>query len=444
MAQVSEISKGTSKIQPPKSEFHTPQGGSPQSRRVVITGAGAITPVGHSAAETWENLVKGKSGIANISLFEASHLPVRFAGEVKNFKPDPYLSPKEAKRMARCSQLAVATTAQAIEDAGLAYPFDDGLAERSGVLLGTAMGGFDKAEDGLRDYLERGLGKVSPFSLPAALPNLSTYHLCVRLNAQGYTNTLATACAAGTMALVEAAEVIKRGRCDVMIAGGVEAAIIETTLAGFVAMRALSTRNDDPAHACRPFEATRDGFVIGEGCAIFVLERLEHALARHAHIYAEVLGGAHSSDTYHMAAPDPDSRGAIRAMRWALADAGVSPANIDYINAHGPGTPLGDTAETFAIKSLFGERAYQIPISSTKSMIGHSFGAAGAIEALACVKSIQTGWLHPTINYQTPDPNCDLDYVPNQARQHGVDLALSNSFGLGGQNSCLVLGKYKD
>jgi len=411
---------------------------------VVITGIGAITPIGHTAAETWENLVKGQSGLATITLFDAAHLPTRFAGEVKDFQPQAYIPAKEAKRMARCSHFAIATAVQAVEDAGLSYPFTDDLAERSGALVGTAMGGFDRAEDGLRDYLERGLGKVSPFSLPAALPNLSTFHICVKLNAQGYSNTTSTACAAGTMALAEAAEVIRRGRCDLMIAGGVEATIVETTLAGFSAMRALSTRNDDPAHACRPFEASRDGFVVGEGGAMFVLERLEHALARQARIYAEVLGSAHSSDTYHIAAPDPDSRGAIRAMRWALADAGVSPLEVDYINAHGPGTPLGDTAETKAIKSLFGEHAYNIPISSTKSMIGHSFGAAGAIEALACVKAIETGVIHPTINYQTPDPTCDLDYVPNRSRRRQVLVALSNSFGLGGQNSCLVLGKYKD
>jgi 3-oxoacyl-[acyl-carrier-protein] synthase II len=273
---------------------------------------------------------------------------------------------------------------------------------------------------------------------------LSTFHICVKLNAQGYTNTTSTACAAGTMAIGEAAEVIKRGQCEMMIAGGVEATIVETTLAGFSAMRALSTRNDEPAQACRPFEATRDGFVVGEGGAMFVLEQLDHALARQAHIYAELLGSAHSSDTYHIAAPDPDSRGAIRAMRWALANAGVGPDEVDYINAHGPGTPLGDTAETYAIKALFGERAYAIPISSTKSMIGHSFGAAGAIEALACLKTIETGVIHPTINYQIPDPTCDLDYVPNQSRRNNVKVALSNSFGLGGQNSCLVLGHYKD
>lgn len=405
---------------------------------------GAITPLGHTVTETWEKLVKGESGIANITLFDAAHLPTRFAGEVKDFSPQSYISAKEAKRMARCSQFAITAAIQAVENAGLAYPFSDGLAERSGALVGTAMGGFDRAEDGLRGYLERGLGKVNPFSLPAALPNLSTFHICVKLNAQGYSNTTSTACAAGTMAIAEAAEVIKRGRCEVMIAGGVEAAIVETTLVGFSAMRALSTRNDDPAHACRPFEAGRDGFVVSEGGAMFVLERLDYALARQAHIYAEVLGSAHSSDTYHIAAPDPESRGAIRAMRWALADAGITPGEVDYINAHGPGTPLGDTAETLAIKSLFGERAYELPVSSTKSMLGHSFGAAGAIEALACIKTIETGVIHPTINYQIPDPTCDLDYVPNQARRHPVQVALSNSFGLGGQNSCLVLGKYKD
>jgi 3-oxoacyl-[acyl-carrier-protein] synthase II len=400
--------------------------------------------LGHTVTETWENLVNGTSGIAGITLFDASHLPTRFAGEVKDFSPQAYIPAKEAKRMARCSHFAIATTVQAVEDAGLAYPFSDDLAERCGVLVGTAMGGFDRAEDGLRDYLERGLGKVSPFSLPAALPNLSTFHICVKLNAQGYTNTTTTACAAGTMAIAEAVEVIKRGRCEVMIAGGVEATIVETTLAGFSSMRALSTRNDDPARACRPFDADRDGFVVGEGGAMFVLERLEHALARRARIYAEVLGSAHSSDTYHIAAPDPASRGAIRAMRWALADAGVSPDEVDYINAHGTGTKLGDAGETFAIKSLFGQKAGAIPISSTKSMLGHSFGAAGAIEALACVKAIETGLIHPTINYQVPDPTCDLNYVPNHSRQHSVKVALSNSFGLGGQNSCLVLGKYKD
>ena len=410
--------------------------------RVVITGLGAITPVGLSAAETWTNLLKGQSGIGAITLCDSSRLPVHIAGEVKEFDPYCYIPRKEARRMARASHFAIAVAQQAVEDAGLPYPFSDTMAERAGVMVGTSMGGFDKAEQGIREYLQ-GLNKVSPFSLAMSSPNLATFHVCVTLNAQGYTNTVSTACSSGTVALAEAAEVIKRGRCEVMITGGTEANINEITLVGFVAMRALSTRNKEPALASRPFDANRDGFVLGEGSAFFVLERLDHALARGAKIYAEILGSAHSSDTYHVAALDPEGRGAIRAMRWALEDAGLTPDDVDYINAHGSSTPLGDATETLAIKSLFGERAYEIPISSTKSMIGHTFAGAGAIEALACVKSIETGHIHPTINYQTPDPQCDLDYVPNKARQHQVNHALSNSFGIGGQNSSLVIGKYR-
>jgi 3-oxoacyl-[acyl-carrier-protein] synthase II len=421
---------------------NTPQA-STQSR-VVITGMGAITPLGHSVAESWENMVKGVSGVDHITLVNADNLPVKIAGEVKDFNPEVYIPAKEARRMARCSQMALGAAVQAVENAGLTYPFTNDLAERSGVLLGTGMGGLDRTEEGIVLYYERGINRVSPFSLPAALPNLSAFHVCVRFNAQGYTNTLTTACAAGTMAIAEAAEVIKRGHCEVMIAGGVEAAILHCTIAGFWAMRAVSTRNGHPAEVSRPFDITRDGFVVGEGAAMLVLERLDHALNRGAHIYGEVLGGAHSSDTHHIAAPDPESRGSVRAMRWALANAKVEPHQVDYINAHGTSTPLGDSAETYAIKSLFGEHAYQIPVNSTKSMIGHTFGAGGAIEAIACLKSIETGLIHPTINYQSPDPACDLDYVPNQARQREVNIALSNSFGFGGQNSCLVLGKYKD
>ncbi|MCG3212058.1 MAG: 3-oxoacyl-[acyl-carrier-protein] synthase 2 [Anaerolineae bacterium] len=410
--------------------------------RVVITGIGAITPLGHTVTDTWQNLVAGQSGITRISRFDASALPVQVAAEVKEFEPQRYISAKDVRRMSRASHLALAAAAQAVTDAGLAYPFTGPLAERTGVMLGTAMGGFDKVEQGVKDY-GRGLNKVNPFSLPAASPNLSTFHVCVTLNAQGYTNTLSTACAAGTMALGEAAEVIRRDECEVMISGGTEAHINELTVAGFIASRSLSTAfNADPARASRPFDAHRDGFVLGEGAVIFVLERLDRALARGAPIYAEILGSAHSSDTHHILAPDPDSAGALRAMRWALQRAGVQPEQVDYINAHATGTPLGDAAETQAIKSLFGERAYRVPVNSTKSMVGHLFGAAGAIEALACVKSIETGIVHPTINIDTPDPACDLDYVPAQARRHAVNIALSNSFGLGGQNSCLVLGKY--
>jgi beta-ketoacyl-acyl-carrier-protein synthase II len=405
---------------------------------------GAITALGHTPEETWDKMIEGQSGVSRITLFDNSNLTVRIAGQVNDFDPHQYIPRKEARRMARCSQFALAAATQAVEDSGLSYPFTDDMAERSGVYLGTGMGGFDKAEQGLLAYLQGGLNKVNPFTLPATLPNLSTFHLCIRFNAQGYTNTSSIACAAGSMAVAEAVEVIKRGNCDVMIAGGIEAAITGTAIAGFAAMRALSERNDDPARASRPFDANRDGFVIGEGSAIFVLERLDHALARNARIYAEILGSAHSSDTYHVAAPDPEAKGAIRAMRWALENAGVTPDQIDYINAHATSTLTGDITETFAIKQVFGERANKIPISSTKSMIGHSLGAAGAIEMLACIKTIETNTIHPTINQEVPDPECDLDYVPNQARQQQVNTILSNSFGMGGQNSCLVIGRYNN
>ncbi|MEM7346593.1 MAG: beta-ketoacyl synthase N-terminal-like domain-containing protein, partial [Chloroflexota bacterium] len=297
---------------------------------------GAITPLGHSVYQTWDKLVEGQSGIDTITCFDSRDLPVHIAGEVKDLNVEAQLTRKEIRRMARCSQFAVITAFQAVKDAGLSYPFTGELAERSGVYLGTAMGGFDKAEAGMFDYFyfKRGLSKVNPFLLPASLPNLSTFHVCVKLNAQGYTNTTATACSAGTVAIAEAAEIIKRGQCDLMIAGGTEASINETTMAGFSAMRAVSTQNETPTQASRPFDRNRDGFVVGEGSAMFVLERLEHALARNAPIYAEVLGGAQSSDTYHIAAPDPGSKGAIRAMKWALQDADITPDQVDYINAH--------------------------------------------------------------------------------------------------------------
>jgi beta-ketoacyl-acyl-carrier-protein synthase II len=400
--------------------------------------------LGLTPEETWDKMVEGQSGVSEITLFDTSDLTVHFAGEVKDFDPHQYIPRKEARRMARCSQFALAAATQAVEDAGLPYPFTGEMAERTGVYLGTGMGGFEKAEQGLLAYLQGGLGRVNPFTLPATLPNLSTFHVCIRFNAQGYTNTSSIACAAGSMAIAEAVEIIKRGNCDIMIAGGVEAAITGTSITGFAAMRALSNRNEEPARASRPFDGNRDGFVIGEGSAIFVLERLDHALARNARIYAEILGSAHSSDTYHVAAPDPKAKGAIRAMRWALRDAGITPEQIDYINAHATSTPPGDITETYAIKEVFGDRAYKIPVSATKSMIGHSLGATGAIEILASIKTIETNTIHPTINQETPDPQCDLDCVPNYARQQQVDTVLSNSFGMGGQNSCVVIGRYNN
>jgi beta-ketoacyl-acyl-carrier-protein synthase II len=408
---------------------------------------GAITPLGLNVEDTWQGMVEGRSGVDHITQFDASRFPTTFAGEVKGFDPTKYMSAKEARRVSRATQLSLATAMEAMTDADLErFPepeTGDGLAQRSGVLLGTSYGGFSAAEDAIRDYYKRGLSRVNPFALAASLPNMVTSHVCLRYNIQGYTNTVTTACAAGTQAIGEAVEVIRRGKVDLMLAGGLEAVITEAVFAGFSAMRAISTRNDDPASASRPFDEGRDGFVIGEGAAIFVLERLPHALERGAHIYAEILGYGVSADTYHMAQPDPQGRYAQLAMRGALEDAGVTLDEVDYINAHGTSTPLGDVAETVAIKSLFGGRAFGIPISSTKSMIGHILGGAGAVEALACLQSIRTGIIHPTINQDSPDPACDLDYVPNQARQADVRIVLSNSFGLGGQNACLVLGRFE-
>jgi 3-oxoacyl-[acyl-carrier-protein] synthase II len=419
----------------------------PDHERVVITGMGAITPLGLNVEDTWRGMAEGRSGVDYITLFDATHFPTGFAAEAKNFDPTQYMPRKEARRIARATQFSLAASMQAMADAGLErfaeLALQNGLAQRSGVLLGTSYGGFSAAEYAIRDYHDRGLSRVNPFALAASLPNMVTSHVCLHYNIQGYTNTICTACASGTQAVGEAAEVIRRGKTDLMLAGGVEGVITEVVLAGFTAMRAISTRNDDPAGACRPFDAERDGFVLGEGAAVFVLERLPRALERGARIYAEVLGYSSSADTYHMAQPDPHGKYAQLAMRWALEDAGVTLDEVDYINAHAPGTPLGDAAETVAIKGLFGERAYDIPISSTKSMIGHALGGAGAIEALACVQTIRTGIIHPTINYHTPDPACDLDYVPNVARRSDVHVALSNSFGLGGQNACLVLSRFE-
>jgi beta-ketoacyl-acyl-carrier-protein synthase II len=419
----------------------------PDHERIVITGMGAITPLGLNVTETWQAMVRGRSGVDYITHFDASSFPTTFAAEVKGFDPTDYMPAKEARRIARATQFSVAVATQAMADAGLErFPEPengDGLAQRSGALIGTSYGGFSAAEYAIRDYDKRGLGRVNPFALAASLPNMVTSHVCLRFNIQGYTSTICTACASGGQAIGEAAEVIRRGKTDVMLAGGLEAMVTEVVLVGFSAMRAISTRNGDPAGASRPFDAERDGFVLGEGATIFVLERLPHALERGAHIYAEILGYGVSADTYHMAQPDPQGRYGQLAMRWALEDAGVALDDVDYINAHGTSTALGDVAETTAIKRLFGERAYEIPISSTKSMIGHTLGGAGAIEALACIQTIRTGIIHPTINLDTPDPDCDLDYVPHQSRQADVRIALSNSFGLGGQNACLVLGRFE-
>ncbi len=410
--------------------------------RVVVTGLGAITPLGHTPEEFWQNLLAGKSGIGPVTLFDASQYRTRIAGEVKNFDVTQYgVDSKDARRMGRATLFALAAAKGALTDAG----FPEGLKEneRAGVLLGTALGGFVEAIEAHKGFMQKGPDRMSPFLPAVILPNMPSFYVANYFRARGYNSTIVTACAAGTHAVGAAAEVIRRGDADIMLGGGTDAVISEIVFGVFGVMRATTTRNDEPTRASRPFDKDRDGFVIGEGAAIVVLERLEHALARGARIYAEVLGYATNSDAYHFAAPDPQALGATSVMRDAMRNAGVTTDQVDYINAHGTSTPLNDAGETLAIKNVFGKRAYEIPISSTKSMIGHSMGAAGAFEAVACVMTLRDQKIHPTVNYETPDPACDLDYVPNVARAAKVDIALSNSFGLGGQNACLVLARYK-
>jgi beta-ketoacyl-acyl-carrier-protein synthase II len=413
-----------------------------KQKRVVITGIGAMTPLGLTLEETWEGLLANRSGIGPITQFDASDLPVRIAGELKGFDPTQYIDFKKARRMSRCSQVSVAMAQAALVDAKMSLPLVD--EERVGVLIGCGLGGFERGIEAVDTYRAKGLRRVGPFSAPAMLANMPSHHVSCWASAKGPISTVVAACATGTQAVGEAAELICRGAADVVICGGVEAIIHFAAIVGFCAMRGLSTRNDEPERASRPFDADRDGFVLSEGGAIFVLESLEHAQRRGAPIRAEVLGQASSSDAFHVAQPDPEGAGASRAMRWAIEDAGLTPAAVDYINAHGSATPINDPTETMAIKHVFGEYAYHVPISSTKSMVGHAMGGAGAIEAAACVLTIEQGVIHPTMNLENPDPACDLDYVPEGARQADVRIVLSNSFGLGGQNACLVLGRFED
>jgi 3-oxoacyl-[acyl-carrier-protein] synthase II len=407
--------------------------------RVVITGMGAITPLALNVQETWQGLLQGRSGIDYITQIDASDYPTKIAGEVKGFEASDYMDRKEARRMERFSHFAVAASREALEDAALDLDRTD--REQVGVLIGTAIGGLSATEQTVRGLIKG--RRVSPFYLVSMVPNMAAFHVCHLYGLKGYNNTVTTACAAGVQALGEAAEVIRRGAAQVMLAGGTESSDAEVGLAGFCAMRGLSTRNDEPQRASRPFDKDRDGFVCSEGCGMLVLENLDHALARGAHIRAEILGYSATSDAYNIAAPDPEAEGAARAIRWALDNAGVSPQDVDYINAHGTSTPLNDAMETLAIKKVFGEHAYRVPLSSTKSMIGHLFGGAGAVETIVCALTIKNGVIHPTINYETPDPECDLDYVPNVAREAKVDVALSNAFGLGGQDACVVVGRYR-
>ena len=409
-------------------------------KRVVVTGMGAMTPLGQTVDEYWGNLVKGVSGIAPITLCDASPFPCQIAGEVKNFDPGAYMDAKEAKRMARFSQLSVAAAAMEIKDAQLDFSKLD--AERLGVVMGNGNGGFPTTEENARILVDKGGMRMSPFFISMILPNMAASNVSRLFGLKGYTSTIMTACAAGTQGIGEATEAIRRGASDLILAGGCEAGISQLGLGGFNIIKALSRRNEEPHKASRPFEANRDGFVPAEGAAVLVLESLEHAMNRGANILAEIVGQGVSSDAFHAVQPDDEGLGAARAIKWALQDAGIGPKDVDYINAHGTSTPKNDHAETLGIKKAFGERAYKVPISSTKSMIGHALGGAGALEAVVCVKTIQTGTIHPTINYETPDPECDLDYVPNIARQKKVDTILSNSFGFGGQNACLVVRRF--
>jgi len=409
--------------------------------RVVVTGMGAITPLGESVNEYWQNLVNGVSGIVPMTLADPADYPCKVAGEVQAFDPAQYINPREARRMARFSQMAVAAAALAIEDARLDLAALD--SERMGVVMGNGNGGFPTTEDNARTLFRRGGMRVSPYFIPMILPNMAAANVSRIFGLKGYTSTIITACAAGTQGIGEAAEAIRRGVADLILGGGCEAGICQLGLGGFNVIKALSRSEVPPAKASRPFDANRDGFVPSEGAAIFVLESLDHAQKRGAEPLAEIAGFGVSSDAFHAVQPDEDGAGAARAMRWAIVDADMQPADIDYINAHGTSTPKNDFVETLAIKKVFGDRAYQVPISSTKSMIGHALGGGGALEAVASVKSIQTGQIHPTINYETPDPDCDLDYVPNQARHQQVNAVLSNSFGFGGQNACIVIKRYQ-
>ena len=411
-------------------------------KRVVITGMGAITPLGESVDEYWEGLVAGKSGIGPLTLVDASQFPSKIAGEVTGFDPAQYIDPRQARRMARFSQMAVAASGVALEDSGVNLSSED--PGRLGVVMGNGIGGFPTTEDNARILVEKGGMKMSPFFISMILPNMASANVSRIYGLKGYTSTVITACAAGNQAIGEAAVAIQRGVVDLVVAGGCEAGICEIGLGGFNVIRALSRHNEDPMGASRPFDAKRDGFVPAEGAAALVIESLEHALDRGADIKAELVGYGVSSDAFHAVQPDEDGSGAARAIQWALEDGGLIASDIDYINAHGTSTPLNDYVETLAIKKALGDHAYKIPISSTKSMIGHALGGAGALEAVACVKTLETGEVHPTINYEFPDPGCDLDYVPNRSRKARVDTILSNSFGFGGQNACLIFKRYEE
>jgi 3-oxoacyl-[acyl-carrier-protein] synthase II len=412
-----------------------------EPRRVVLTGLGALTPVGVTTEEFWAALKLGKSGIGPITKFDASEFPTRIAGEVRNFDEAQYIDKKDARRLDPYLKYAIATSAMAVEDAALDRDKVD--ATRFGVLIGSGIGGITTLIEGEEIRRTKGFDRVSPFVVPMLIINMASGLVSMRFGAKGPNSSIVTACATGNHAIGDAFKIIERGDADVMIAGGAEAMIVPLTIAGFCSMKAMSTRNDEPEKASRPFDAGRDGFVCGEGAGIVVLEALEHAVRRDARIYAEIVGYGMTSDAHHMTAPDPEGDGATRAMQLALADGDVDLDGVGYINAHGTSTPYNDKFETLAIKRAFGDHARQLAVSSTKSMTGHLLGAAGGVEAVATALALYHGMLPPTINYETPDPDCDLDYVPNQARKVDVEYALSNAFGFGGTNATLAFRRYR-
>ena len=412
------------------------------TKRVVITGMGVLSPVGIGLGEFWTSLTEGKSGIGPVTHFDASNLATTIAGEVKDFDPQKYMDKKEAKRMDRFTQFAVAAAAMAMEDAGLSKDNVD--CERVGVILGTGIGGTNTFEDQHRVLGTKGPGRVSPFFVPMMIANMAAGHISIALGAKGINYTIITACASGTNSVGEAFKALQRNSADVIITGGTEAAITPMAMAGFASMKAMSTRNHEPQKASRPFDAERDGFVMGEGSAILVLEALEHAKNRGAKIYAEVVGYGCSADAFHITAPAPGGEGGARAMKLAVEDAGMSSEEVDYINAHGTSTDLNDKYETLAIKTVFGDHAYKMAVSSTKSMTGHLLGAAGSVELIASVLTIKNSIIPPTINLENPDTECDLDYVPNKARIQEVNVALSNSLGFGGHNATVIVKKFKE
>jgi 3-oxoacyl-[acyl-carrier-protein] synthase II len=410
------------------------------SRRVVVTGVGLVCGLGIGTDESWANLLAGKSGIVPVTLFDATGFDCRIAGEVKNFDPLLWVEKKELKKTARFIQMALAASDFAVRMANWKPTPEDG--DATGVFIGSGIGGFDVIEREHSKLLQGGPGRISPFFIPSAIVNLAAGQVSIRYGARGPNSATATACSASAHAIGDSFEIIQRGDAEVMICGGAEAAITPMGLGGFGAMKALSTRNDDPARASRPFDAQRDGFVVGEGAGILILESLEHAQKRNGPILAELVGYGMSGDAYHITQPAENGDGAYRVMRAALRDAGLDPSAIGYVNAHGTSTPLGDTIETRAIKRLFGERAKHVPVSSTKSMTGHLLGGAGGLEAGVSVLALRDQILPPTINYQHPDPECDLDYVPNTARKAAVEYALSNSFGFGGTNAALIFKRW--